>query len=58
MRTSIPEIFRVLNWVYENREEYGFDCDNVFLTGDSAGGHLVMVYALYRTVQKHRRTLT
>lgn len=49
MRTSVPEIFQVLDWVYKNREEYGFDCNNVFLTGDSAGGHLVMVCASVQT---------
>lgn len=34
------DIFAVFNWVHENAERYGGDLNNVFLTGDSAGGHL------------------
>ncbi len=34
------DIFAVFDWVYENAQVYGGDLNNVFLTGDSAGGHL------------------
>ena len=37
---QIRDIFAVFNWVETHAEEYGFDLDNVFITGDSAGGHL------------------
>lgn len=41
----IQDIFAVFNFVMdeENAEIYGFDNENVFLTGDSAGGHYAML---------------
>ncbi len=41
----IQDIFAVFNFVMdeENAETYGFDNQNVFLTGDSAGGHYTML---------------
>ena len=35
---------RVFEWVQANAEEYGFDLNNVFAVGDSAGGHLLSLY--------------
>lgn len=35
----VQEIFKALNYVYDNAEKYGLDNKNMFLTGDSAGGH-------------------
>jgi len=35
----------VLAWAAENREKYGFDMDNCFLVGDSAGAQLASQYA-------------
>ena len=35
----------VVKWMFEHQDEYGFDTDNVFAVGDSAGGHLLSVYA-------------
>lgn len=34
----------VVVWMYENQEAYGLDMDNVFMVGDSAGGHLLGLY--------------
>ncbi len=34
----------VVKWVLNNSEEYGFDVDNIFAVGDSAGGHLLSAY--------------
>ncbi len=42
---QIEDTNAVLKWVLENREVYGFDTDNVFAVGDSAGGHLLSVYS-------------
>lgn len=39
----IREFFSVLDWIKANAEKYGFDTDRVFLTGDSAGGHMVLM---------------
>ncbi|OQC14811.1 MAG: Acetyl esterase [Firmicutes bacterium ADurb.Bin080] len=43
----IQDIFDVFNFVMdeENADIYGFDTNNVFLTGDSAGGHYAMLSA-------------
>lgn len=34
----------VVKWMLENAEKYGFDTDNVFAVGDSAGGHGIALY--------------
>ncbi len=34
----------VVEWVLSHQEQYGFDADNVFLVGDSAGGHGIALY--------------
>ncbi len=36
----IENAFDALQWIYDNAETYNLDLDNVFLSGDSAGGHL------------------
>lgn len=38
---------KVFEWVSDpaNAEKYGFDLNNVFAVGDSAGGHLLSLYA-------------
>ena len=38
---------KVFEWMSlpENAEKYGFDLNNVFAVGDSAGGHLLSLYA-------------
>ena len=35
---------QVITWMYDNQEEYLFDMNNVFMVGDSAGGHLLGLY--------------
>lgn len=35
---------RVFAWVQENADQYGFDTNNIFAVGDSAGGHLLSLY--------------
>jgi acetyl esterase/lipase len=39
---QIQDIFSVYNFVLEHSAEYKLDTQNIFLTGDSAGGHLTM----------------
>lgn len=41
----LNELVDVLAWIEGNRSEYGFDTSRVFLTGDSAGGHFVLLAA-------------
>lgn len=42
---QVRDIFAALGWLSENLAAYPADCENVFLTGDSAGGHLSCVTA-------------
>ena len=42
---QIEDTNSVIQWVLNNSEKYGFDLNNVFALGDSAGGHLLSVYA-------------
>lgn len=40
---QVKDIFAALNWLSDNLSAYPADTENVFLTGDSAGGHLSCV---------------
>ena len=40
---QIRDIFSALKWLNENLKEYPADMDNIFLAGDSAGGHFSCV---------------
>ncbi len=42
---AIEDTEKVFQWICRNAEEYGFDLNNVFAVGDSAGGHLLSLYA-------------
>ena len=43
--SQVEDTNAVVKWMLEHKDEYGFDTDNVFAVGDSAGGHLLSVYA-------------
>lgn len=40
LQGMIQDIFASIHWLEEHTQSCGFDLSNVFLTGDSAGGHL------------------
>ena len=42
---SVEDTEKVFQWVCQNAQVYGFDTSNVFAVGDSAGGHLLTMYA-------------
>ena len=46
---TIPQalrcIFKVLEFIKNNAQQYGFDTDNVFMTGDSSGAHMTLIAA-------------
>ena len=42
---QLEDICTVFKWMEEHKAEYGLDTDNVFAVGDSAGGHLLGLFA-------------
>ncbi len=46
---ELREINAIFDWVGANADKYGFDLDNVFLTGDSSGAHLSLLYTAVQT---------
>lgn len=43
---QMQDVFAAFKWIRANCETYGGDRDNIFLTGDSAGGNLVTLASL------------
>ena len=39
----IRELFTIYQWVADHAEEYHIDTNNIFLSGDSAGGYYVLI---------------
>lgn len=35
----------VIKWMFDNQKEFGFNMNNVFLFGDSAGAHMAAIYS-------------
>lgn len=48
----LNELIDVLEWIEAHKAEYGFDTSRAFLTGDSAGGHFVLLAAAMFTTGK------
>ncbi|MDR1906361.1 MAG: alpha/beta hydrolase [Clostridiales bacterium] len=48
---QVRNIFSAISYVFERKDEYNLDTDNIFLGGDSAGGHLAAL-AVSVTVNK------
>lgn len=47
--SSLEDTNLVFQWIEANKETYQLDTDNVFAVGDSAGGHLLGLYAGFAT---------
>jgi len=50
--SMVQDITAAFRWVKENADEYYIDLDNVFVTGDSAGGNLAYYVPLVNTSEK------
>jgi len=37
---NVQNVSRAIEWIYENKDKYNLDLENVSVCGDSAGGHL------------------
>jgi len=46
---SMEDTQKVFCWLAENAEKYALDLNNVFAVGDSAGAHILSLYASART---------
>lgn len=42
---QVNECFQALNYMYENADKLNIDKNNIYITGDSAGGHLTAMLA-------------
>ncbi len=50
---SLEDTEKVFNWITTNAEKYGFDLNNVFAVGDSAGAHILTLYASVLTNKEY-----
>ncbi|MBO6014412.1 MAG: alpha/beta hydrolase [Oscillospiraceae bacterium] len=43
---ELHELAAIVDWVDDHAEQYGLNAERIFMSGDSAGGHLVLLYAM------------
>ncbi len=43
---QMEDTLLAFRWVHENADRYGFDLNNIFAVGDSAGGHLLALFCI------------
>ena len=43
---ELRELAAIVNWVDDHAALYGLDAERITMSGDSAGGHLVLLYAM------------
>ncbi|MBR5033136.1 MAG: alpha/beta hydrolase [Treponema sp.] len=55
---SVEDTELVFQWLGNNADEYGFDINNVFAVGDSAGAHLLALYASAITNDEYAKNFT
>ncbi len=51
--SSLEDTNLVAGFVMKNAEEYGFDTENIFAVGDSAGAHLLGLYSGFLTNKEY-----
>ncbi len=52
---EIQELFQALHWIEQNAAKYAFDTGRLFLSGDSAGGLLVLLMAAVQNSEQLQR---
>lgn len=55
---SLEDTNLVMKFIVENAEKYGFDVNNVFGVGDSAGGNILGLYAGFLTNNEYQKTFS
>lgn len=53
--SSVQDTEKIFQFVADNAAQYGFDTENVFAVGDSAGGHLLSMYIAALTNDEYRK---
>jgi len=56
--TIMDDVNSAFKWVIDNADQYGMDADNIFAVGDSAGAHLLGVYAALCTNPEYAENFT
>jgi len=51
--SSLEDTCAIFAWIEENADKYGFDTGNVFAVGDSAGAHLLSLYAAFQSNEEY-----
>ncbi len=54
---SFEDTVTVSKWILDHAEEYGFDTDHIFGVGDSAGAHMLSMYACALTNPQYAETV-
>ncbi len=52
---SMQDTESLFKWICDNADKYGLDAQNVFAVGDSAGAHLLSLYAAALTNDNYRK---
>lgn len=52
---SLEDTCSVFKWVLKNCDKYGFDTENIFAVGDSAGGHILTLFTDLCVNNKYRK---
>ena len=53
-RQNMQELADILRWVEDNAAHYGMDVSRAYLSGDSAGGHLALLYTMIQSSESVR----
>ena len=55
---SLEDTCLVFDWVLANADKYGFDVDNIFAVGDSAGAHMLGLFSSFCTNPEYARNFS
>jgi acetyl esterase/lipase len=55
--SSFEDTSAVCSWIIRNAEKYGFDTDHIFGVGDSAGAHMLSLFACALTNPAYAKTV-
>ena len=55
---QLEDVNSYVHWMYKHADEYGFDTDNLFMVGDSAGAHIMGLYLAICLNERYARNFT